>query len=409
MPVAPRLARALALLVLCPGVATLAGCGRQTPDQPEAAQSTRRPVIGPKGSDRVTTVAAAGIGLPELATKNTTRVAGADPTAEAAGIARAVYPGTRPGAVTLVDAKDWRGAVAASVFMSDPVRAPVLLSDGATLPPATQTALDALAPTGAKAAGDAQVLRVGDVARPATLRSTDIRGRDPFALARAIDAVQASATGATSDRVVIASADDPAYAMPAAAWAAKSGDPVLFTHRAVLPPDTRAALATHQQPKIYVLGPSKVIGPAVTSELRKLGTVVRVGGEDPVANAIAFARFSDGDFGWGVVDPGHGLVFARADADPATAAAAAPLSATGTYGPLLLLSGPPATLPSPVAGYLKDIQPGYTSDPTRGVYNRAWVIGDEKAVALTVQAQIDQALEIVPVKASDTTTTEASP
>ena len=33
----------------------------------------------------------------------------------------------------------------------------------------------------------------------------------------------------------------------------------------------------------------------------------------PVANAIAFARFSDGGFGWGVVDPGHGLVFANAE------------------------------------------------------------------------------------------------
>ena len=31
---------------------------------------------------------------------------------------------------------------------------------------------------------------------------------------------------------------------------------------------------------------------------------------DPVAGAIAVARFTDGTFGWGVKEPGHGLVFA---------------------------------------------------------------------------------------------------
>jgi hypothetical protein len=52
-----------------------------------------------------------------------------------------------------------------------------------------------------------------------------------------------------------------------------------------------------------------------------------VDGRDPQRSAIAFARFADGDVGWGVVDPGHGLVLARGDGDPAAAAAAAP---TGT-------------------------------------------------------------------------------
>ena len=46
--------------------------------------------------------------------------------------------------------------------------------------------------------------------------------------------------------------------MPAAAWAAKSGDPVLFANATSCPPDTRAALRAHQQPKIYVLGPPDV-------------------------------------------------------------------------------------------------------------------------------------------------------
>ena len=74
------------------------------------------------------------------------------------------------------------------VLASTPVRAAVLLSDGPDLPPASRDALAALQPLGAKAAGGAQVVRVGDVARPPGLRTTDIAGRDPFALARALDA-----------------------------------------------------------------------------------------------------------------------------------------------------------------------------------------------------------------------------
>ena len=54
--------------------------------------------------------------------------------------------------------------------------------------------------------------------------------------------------------------------------------------------------------------------------------VQRVSAEDPVANAIAFARFDAGTFGWNVADPGHGLVIANATRPP-DAAAAAPLSA----------------------------------------------------------------------------------
>ena len=73
-------------------------------------------------------------------------------------------------------------------------------------------------------------------------------------------------------------------------------------------------------------------------ELEKLGPTKRVSGPDPVTNAIAFARYSDGGrFGWNVVDPGHGLVFAN-ESRTLDAVAGAPLSGAGQYGPLLLLS-----------------------------------------------------------------------
>jgi hypothetical protein len=186
--------------------------------------------------------------------------------------------------------------------------------------------------------------------------------------------------------------------MPAAGWAAKSGQPVLWVTRDAVPAATRAAITAHKRPRIYVLGPESAISEDVVDQLDELGNARRVDGEDPVANAIEFARFSDGSSGWNVVDPGHGLVVTSTQR-PLDAAAAAPLSASGKYGPQLLVTAGNA-LPAPLQDYLLDIQPGYDEDPVRGVYNHAWIIGDENAVSVDVQARIDALLEIQPVGAA---------
>jgi hypothetical protein len=183
--------------------------------------------------------------------------------------------------------------------------------------------------------------------------------------------------------------------MPAAAWAAKAGDPILFVNKDSIPPDTKAAITAHQQPKIYVLGPKKTVSDKVMTQLKKLGSPTRISGADPGASSVAFARFLDGSFGWGVVDPGHGFVFANG-ARPGDAGAVAPLSASGTYGPLLI-STSADQLPRALSGYLLDVQPGYTRDPVRGVYNHGWIVGDESAFSVGVQSAIDSLLEIVPV------------
>jgi len=338
---------------------------------------------------------------PLTATKNTTRVRASDPASLAAGVARAVFPAraadSRPSAVVLVDARDWRGAISAAQLMAPPVRAPLLLAEGGRLPEVTRETLRALGPTGARPVGGAEVVRVGAVTAPAGYATTDVAPAPPAELARAIDQLVSAAAGRPSEAVLVAPADAPELAMPAAGWAAKSGDPVLWTGRDRLPAATRAAIRAHRRPRIYVLGPPSAVSERVVRELGRLGRVARVAGPDPVANAIAFARFADGEFGWNVVDPGHGLVFARA-ADPVVAGAAAPLSSAGTYGPLLLLE-PDGALPRALQGYLLDVQPGYERDPVRGVYNHGWLMGDEETISLDVQSRIDTLLEIQPVDA----------
>ena len=378
-------------------LAFAAGCGGGG-DQ-DSADKPRQPVVGKAGDDEK---AAQDLGFPGFATKNTTRVGGADPVADAAGVAQAIFTArsrdTRPTAVTLVDGKDWRAAISAAQLMSRPLRAPLLLSDGDKLPDATQSALDALGPTGAEKAGKAQVIRVGKTAKPEGLRSTDLEGASPSELAQAIDKLHTAAAGAPTRAVLVAPSSAPEFAMPAAAWAAKAGDPVLWTDKDRLPGATKAAIAAHRRPRIYVLGPSSVISDEVLKQLGELGTTRRISGPEPVANAIAFARFNDGRFGWNAVDPGHGLVFASTKRI-ADAPAAAGLSGAGTYGPLLLVTEANA-LPAPVQDYLLDIQPGYDDDPVRGVYNHGWIVGDETAISVDVQSRIDALLEIQPVRPS---------
>ena len=122
----------------------------------------------------------------------------------------------------------------------------------------------------------------------------------------------------------------------------------------------------------------------------------RVGAEDPVQNAIDFARYVNGSFGWNINDPGHGFVIAS-DSRPLDAAAAAALSASGDWGPLLLTDDP-AQVPAALRGYLLDLKPGYIGDPTRAVYNHVWLIGDQDAISVGFQAQVDDLAEVAQVR-----------
>ncbi len=393
----------------------IAGCGATATKVVTVAVPGDGVATNSDGVVTKTQGAAGAIVTPTVATKNTTRVAGSDPIADAAGVALAVYPssfaGTHPSAVTIAPTDDWEAAIASAVLMASPIKAPILLSGSGQLPAATSSALGTLAPTGSGAADGAQVVLIGDVPAPRGLRATTITGSSPYALAAAIDRFASAAAGSASPDVVIASADDPAYAMPAAGWAAESGDPVLFVNHSGVPQATQQALLSHGRPHIYVLGPTSVIPDSVLAQLRKFGTVKRVGAQDPSSNSVAFAGYRDppcaygqpcahipGSFGWALLSPGHGYVLINANR-PLDAAAAAPLSASGDYGAQLLLDDG-TKLPSSVVNYFLDYAtPGYNEEgPTAAVYNHGWIIGDESAISASVQGEVDSLLEAVPQK-----------
>jgi hypothetical protein len=341
------------------------------------------------------------LGFPAVATRNTVRVGGGDAVADLAGTVTAVFPATsdatRPHAVVLVDKNDWQGAVAASVLNAAPLGAPILASDGGSLPAASADALKRLAPRGADLARDAQVIRVGSrPPAPSGLKSGKISGADPYATAAAVDRFFTAIRGKPSPHVIVASGEQAPYAMPAASWAARSGDSVLFTRRDAVPAPTLRAIKAHDKPDIYVLGPESVIAPAVEKQLKRLGTVRRVQGPTPVANAVALARYSRRGFGWGITVPGYNFALASTSR-PLDAAAAATLATNGVFAPMLLTSST-TNLPSDISGYLLDVQPGYDKDPSSGVYNRVWILGDVKTIPLSAQGRLDEITRLVPVQ-----------
>ena len=82
---------------------------------------------------------------------------------------------------------------------------------------------------------------------------------------------------------------------------------------------------------------------------------------------------------------------------PLDAAAAAPLSASGDLG---TAADHRRRRPGPgrLRGYLLDVKPGYVGDPTRAVYNHVWLIGDQDAISVDFQSQVDDLAEVVQIR-----------
>jgi hypothetical protein len=372
------------------------------PPAPRIVVHTKRPQ--PK--------AAHDLGFPEFATKNTTRVAGADPVADAAGVALAVFPSTGgvsgPDAVSLVDSDEWRDGIAAASLTAPPVSAPTLISGTDDIPGLTTDALEALGPGGSAATQGAQVFRIGSATAPSGVDVERVSGKSPAAVASEVDSLRQKLTGTKPKNVLLVSASQSRYAMPAASWAARSGDPVLFVNKDSVPKPTIDALKRDDGADLYALGPPSAISDKALKDVEDASSaVIRIGDDDPVQNAIDFARYAKAGFGWNITDPGHGLVIAS-DKEPLDAAAAAPLSASGDWGPLLVTDDA-GRVPESLRGFLLDIKPGYVNDPTRALYNHVWIIGDQATISVGFQAQVDDLAELAPVRSGAGTSVKQPP
>ncbi|MFD0682055.1 MULTISPECIES: cell wall-binding repeat-containing protein [unclassified Paenibacillus] len=349
---------------------------------------------------------AAASNMPWIASKNTTRINTNDAAEAAALISKTLWMATaddnRPGGIVLANPKDWQTTLVSADLIHNPNNGPVLFVNKDGIPEATLNEIKRLKPKGVEMNKGIQVILVGDLdptvedqVKALGLKTDKIAGGNPAAIAKAVDAYYTNVTKENPPSVIVGSMDSKEYTMPAVNWIAHMPEPLLYVKKDELPQETIDALKTRGgKANIYILGPESVVSANVQNQLGQYGKVVRISGNDPYENAVAFAKYKDPmtDFGWGITTPGHNFSFVNNDSS-LLALAAAPLSHLGKHAPLLWTKKD--KMPDSVMSYVMSVQPKYKQSPSEGPYNHAWLTGSEDALSSTAQGEIDSMLEIV--------------
>ncbi|MDA8187803.1 MAG: cell wall-binding repeat-containing protein [Dehalococcoidales bacterium] len=344
--------------------------------------------------------------------KNVFRVYGPDVYRTAVAVSHLVYPGPRtdahpdaqPGVAILVPSgmevePFYSEALAAAALIHHPRNGPILFTDPDRLNPAAAAELRRLNPTGGP--DWPQVFIIGrisqaieDEVKRMGFRAERITGADQYETAALID----ERLGRPG-HVIIIRGDDPSHGLPGVSWMAHMGDsPMLFTELNRLPDATVRALQARQRPfAVYILGPEEYISRQVEQQLQNIAgtqSVTRIAGNNPFATAVAFARFKQDAFGWGIEGPGHGFYFAT-PARWQDALAGALTSHLGGHGPLLFVSSD--GLPQETRRYLEAVRPTFPdNDPTKAPFNRGYLVASPDIVGFDQQAEIDWLLESIP-------------
>jgi putative cell wall-binding protein len=341
-----------------------------------------------------------------VGSKNTTRINTSNPVEAAALISQTLWMATndenRPGGVVLANAQDWQTTLASADLIHHPNNGPVLFVNKDGIPDVTLNELKRLKPKGVDGNNGVQVVLVGDLdpkveeqVMALGLKTDKIAGANPAAIAKAIDAYYTKTAGENPPSVIVGSMDSQAYTIPAVNWIAHMPEPLLYVKKDEIPAETVDALKTRGgKANIYILGPESVVSANVQNQLGEYGKVVRIAGNDPYENAVAFASYKDPatGFGWGITTPGHNFSLVSKDS-PILALAAAPFSHLGKHAPLLWTDK--EKMPESVHRYVMSLQPKYKLSPTEGPYNHAWLTGGEDALSVSAQGEIDTMLEIV--------------
>ena len=248
-----------------------------------------------------------------------------------------------------------------------PIGAPILLSDGDNLPAVTADTLDQLKPRGSDLSKDAQVIRIGDGvgAAGAATRRRWSRATTRSSARQPIDRFFSAARGSPSTDVVLDSGEQPGV-RDAGRGVGRALRRRGAAGRARLDPrPIEARSAQHESPNVFILGPERVICKVVRELSSALaGSVNRVAGPTPVENAIEFARYQQGNFGWGVVVPGYNFTVANTYA-------AARRCRRGVAGHARRVRAAAAhrrrgrRCPRALESYFLSVQPGYEEDPAR--------------------------------------------
>lgn len=351
-----------------------------------------------------------------LVTGFTTRFAGDNVYETAVTLAQATFPasreGNQPGAIILARADRQAEAMAAVSLIHHPIDAPLLYVDENRLPPETRAALERFEPEGITFDGSIQVIAVGEIGHSVIqevqglgLRVRHIRGDngDVASLAAAVDDYRASLHADHANVVIVASLDEPDYAIPALSFAAHAPTGVAFVNRDSIPEATRGLLSRRfPTTYMYVMGSETAVSEAVVSELAQYGHVQRLSAPDPYALSALFAGYRDSgqdigywigvnprDFGWGIAESGHNFTIVNPEAW-AEALAATVLSHRGRHGPILFVQAD--AVPEAVRNYLDNTVRPRPSSHRDQLFNYGSIIGNTSMISVRTQGELDALL-----------------
>jgi hypothetical protein len=349
---------------------------------------------------------------PWIASKNTTRVNTDNPQEAAVIVSQSLWMANsednRPGSIILTDPENWQNALVSADLIHHPSNGPILFVNKDGIPEVTANEMERLQPTGVESNNGVQVILVGDLGQQVKDQAEElgfkldiVTGGNPADLAQAIDDYYAKVAGEIPLSVIIGSMESPEYTLPAINWIAHMPETLLYVKKDEIPQETVEALQTRGgKANIYILGPKSVVSVKVEKGLQQYGKTVRISGNNPYENAIAFAKYKDLEtgFGWGITKPGHNFSFVNAKST-ALAIAAAPFSHLGKHSPLLWSDED--GMPESVMSYMVSVQPKYDMSPTEGPYNHAWLTGSHQSLTSMAQGEIDTMLEIVSKSGPD--------
>ncbi len=197
--------------------------------------------------------------------------------------------------------------------------------------------------------------------------------------------------------VLLVSADDFGTGLPAAAWTAHEGDPLLYVRRQGVPTPTLAFLREHPSVHAVLLGGPGLIAPAVERQLAEVlqGGVWRVPGPDASTLSVHFARFHAPVaevLGWArhLPDDGHAFTFVNRRAWQDAVAGAA-FSHLTKHTPMLVL--PDArSIPALVARYLRPVNPGPFRVQPAPPFMHGYVIGPAEHGSVDAQLELERLL-----------------
>lgn len=260
----------------------------------------------------------------------------------------------------------------------------------------------ALAATQLRATDDAMLI-FGNATPASTNNTSTVSLPDgDSAEAAAAIATQGNATDdADPDTVIIVGSEDPQWALPAAAWSAYSGDPILYANSDGIPQATQEAIRELNASHAYVLAPDHLVSDDALSDLDVSWT--RVAGQTPQAHAVEIAKYRDEsrDFGWGIDERDSDRIgyynFMLVNPGQWEHAVASGNLQKGKAGPILLTQ-PDGRLPAVTENYAWQTKSDFFVTPAEGPYNHLFVMGTQDDVSWVSQSRLDYAVEINPYR-----------